>query len=145
TTFCLAADAVEAAITPRTGAIIPVHLSGATAYMDAIGAVAARRGLVVIEDAAHAHGTLWRCPDGEARGAGALGTAGCFSFQASKSLTSGEGGIVLTNDEGFADRCWSMRNVGRARREGQEIVLGFNFRMSEVQAALGLAGLESLE
>ncbi|MBI3970441.1 MAG: DegT/DnrJ/EryC1/StrS family aminotransferase [Chloroflexi bacterium] len=144
-TFCLDAESAEAAITPRTKAIIPVHLSGAMADMDAINAVAARHNLLVIEDAAHSHGSLWRCPDGEARGAGALGLAGCFSFQASKSLTSGEGGIVLTNDQDFADRCWSYRNVGRARREGQESVLGFNYRISEVQAAVLLAGLEALE
>jgi dTDP-4-amino-4,6-dideoxygalactose transaminase len=143
--FCLDPAAVAAAITPRTRAVIPVHLSGATADMDAINAVAARHQLRVIEDAAHAHGTLWRCPDGEVRGAGALGHAGCFSFQASKSLTSGEGGIILTDDEAFADRCWAMRNVGRPRQEGQEWLLGFNFRISEVQAAVLLAGLEALE
>jgi L-glutamine:2-deoxy-scyllo-inosose/3-amino-2,3-dideoxy-scyllo-inosose aminotransferase len=143
-TFCLDAAAAEAAVTARTKAIIPVHLSGAMADMDAINALARRHNLAVIEDAAHSHGSLWRGSDGDLRGAGALGTAGCFSFQASKSLTSGEGGIVLTNDEEFADRCWSFRNVGRARKEGQESVLGFNFRMSEVQAAVLLAGLETL-
>jgi dTDP-4-amino-4,6-dideoxygalactose transaminase len=113
--------------------------------MDAINALAARRNLIVIEDAAHAHGSQWRLPDGSVKGAGALGRAGCFSFQASKSLSAGEGGIVLTDDADFADRCWSTRNVGRARREGQSSFLGFNFRLSEVQAATLLAGLESLE
>ncbi|MDQ3700879.1 MAG: DegT/DnrJ/EryC1/StrS family aminotransferase [Chloroflexota bacterium] len=144
-TFCLDPTAAAAAITPRTKAIIPVHIFGAMADMDAINALAARHGLTVIEDAAHAHGSQWRTPDGTVRGAGALGRAGCFSFQASKSLSAGEGGIVLTNDSDFADRCWSYRNVGRARREGQSAVLGFNYRLSEVQAATLLAGLESLE
>jgi L-glutamine:2-deoxy-scyllo-inosose/3-amino-2,3-dideoxy-scyllo-inosose aminotransferase len=144
-TFCLDPAATEAAITPRTKAIIPVHLSGAMADMDAVNRVAARHDLLVIEDAAHAHGSLWRCPDGRVRGAGALGYAGCFSLQASKSLTAGEGGIILTDELNFADRCWSYRNVGRARREGQPTVLGFNFRMAEVQAAVALAGLETLD
>ncbi|MGH2350493.1 MAG: DegT/DnrJ/EryC1/StrS family aminotransferase [Chloroflexota bacterium] len=144
-TFCLDARSAEAAITPRTKALIPVHVFGAMADMDAIGDVAARHDLRVIEDAAHSHGSQWRCPDGEVRGAGALGDAGCFSFQASKSLSSGEGGIILTDDQDFADRCWSYRNVGRARREGQPSVLGFNYRISEVQAATLLAGLEALE
>jgi L-glutamine:2-deoxy-scyllo-inosose/3-amino-2,3-dideoxy-scyllo-inosose aminotransferase len=144
-TFCLDPKAAEAAITPRTKAIIPVHLSGATADMDAMVELGKKHNLVVIEDAAHAHGSLWRRPDGEVRGGGAIGYAGCFSFQASKSLTSGEGGIVLTDDEAFADRCWAYRNVGRARKDGQESVLGFNFRISEVQAAVLLAGLENLD
>ncbi|HEU5318542.1 MAG TPA: DegT/DnrJ/EryC1/StrS family aminotransferase, partial [Chloroflexota bacterium] len=144
-TFCLDAKAAEAAIGPKTKAIVPVHISGAMTDMDAIMDVARRHNLLVIEDAAHAHGSLWRCPDGEVRGAGAIGDAGCFSFQASKSLTSGEGGIVLTNDDAMADRCWSFRNIGRARRDGQESFLGFNFRISEVQAAVLLAGLECLD
>jgi dTDP-4-amino-4,6-dideoxygalactose transaminase len=144
-TFCLDVAAAERAVTPRTRAIIPVHVFGTTADMDAVNALARRHHLQVIEDAAHAHGTQWRLPDGSVKGAGALGLAGCFSFQASKSLSAGEGGIILTDDEAFADRCWSFRNVGRARREGQESILGFNFRLSEVQAATVLAGLEALE
>jgi dTDP-4-amino-4,6-dideoxygalactose transaminase len=144
-TFCIDSVSAEALITPRTRAIIPVHLSGAMADMDAVNALAKRHNLLVLEDAAHAHGSLWRCPDGQVRGAGILGFAGCFSFQASKSLTAGEGGIILTDDAAFADRCWSYRNVGRARRAGQPSVLGFNYRISEVQAAVLLAGLVSLQ
>jgi dTDP-4-amino-4,6-dideoxygalactose transaminase len=144
-TFCLDARSAEAAITPRTKAIIPVHVFGTMADMDALNDLGRRHRLAVIEDAAHAHGSRWRLPDGSVKGGGALGLAGCFSFQASKSLSAGEGGIVLTDDEAFADRCWSIRNVGRARREGQESVLGFNFRLSEVQAATLLAGLEALD
>jgi dTDP-4-amino-4,6-dideoxygalactose transaminase len=144
-TFCLDITAAERVITPRTRAILPVHVFGTMADMDAVNDLARRHGLLVIEDAAHAHGARWRLPDGSVKGAGALGLAGCFSFQASKSLSAGEGGIILTDDAAFADRCWSVRNVGRARREGQETRLGFNFRLSEVQAATLLAGLESLE
>ena len=144
-TFCLDAHSAETAITPRTKAIVPVHISGAMTDMDAIIELARRHNLLVIEDAAHAHGSLWRCPDGEVRGAGAIGDMGCFSFQASKSLTSGEGGIVLTSHDALADRCWSFRNVGRARNAGEPYVLGFNFRISEVQAAVLLAGLECLD
>jgi dTDP-4-amino-4,6-dideoxygalactose transaminase len=144
-TFCISPAAAAAAVTERTRAIIPVHLSGAMADLDAIDSLARRHGLQVIEDAAHAHGSLWRCPDGVVRGPGAVGLAGCFSLQASKAFTAGEGGIVLTNDEAFADRCWSYRNVGRPRRDGQEAMLGNNFRLSEVQAAVALAGLETLE
>jgi len=142
--FCLDPAAVEAAITPQTRAIIPVHVFGTMADVDAINAIARRHNLLVIEDAAHAHGSLWRCPDGQVRGGGALGDAGCFSFQASKSLSAGEGGVILTDDQDFADRCWSYKNVGRPRREGQPYVLGFNFRMAEAAAATVLAGLESL-
>ena len=144
-TFCLDVAAAAAAITPRTRAILPVHVFGTMVDMDAVNDLARRHNLRVIEDAAHAHGSQWRLPDGSVKGAGALGLAGCFSFQASKSLSAGEGGIVLTDDDAFADRCWSYRNVGRARREGQSSFLGYNFRLSEVQAATVLAGLESLE
>jgi dTDP-4-amino-4,6-dideoxygalactose transaminase len=79
------------------------------------------------------------------RGAGALSDAGCFSFQASKSLSGGEGGVILSDDQDFVDRCWSFKNVGRPRREGQPYVLGFNFRLTEASAATVLAGLESFE
>jgi dTDP-4-amino-4,6-dideoxygalactose transaminase len=143
-TFCLDAAAVEAVITPRTRAIVPVHLFGAMADMDALDAVGRRHGLQVIEDAAHSHGSRWRCPDGVVRGAGALGLGGCFSFQTNNLLACGEGGIVLSNDRDFADRCWSARNVGRPHREGQPPTLGLNFRMTEMQAAVLLAGLEAL-
>ena len=144
-TFCMDAASAERLITPRTKAIVPVHLSGAMTDMDAIMDVARRHNLLVIEDAAHAHGSQWRCPDGAVRGAGTIGNAGCFSFQASKSLTSGEGGIVLSNDEAFADLCSAFRNIGRPRKAGEDYVLGFNFRISEVQAATLLAGLECLD
>lgn len=124
---------IEAAITPRTRAIIPVHMAGRPADMDAILAIAAKRHLAVIEDAAQAHGAEWR----GAR-VGALGDFGTFSFQASKNLNSGEGGIVLTNKEDRADAAWSIINVGRYRDghlPGYQ-VLGGNFRLSEFQSCI---------
>src|SRR6266542_1109896 len=144
-TFCLDAKSAEAAITPRTKAIVPVHVFGSMADMDAINEVARRHNVLVIEDASHSHGSQWRIRSGEVRGAGALGHAGCFSLQASKSLSAGEGGIILTDDEPFADHCWQMRNVGRPHKEDQPYTLGFNFRMTEAAAATVLAGLESIE
>jgi len=99
---------IETAITPRTKAIMPVHIAGEPADMDAINEIARKHGLLVIEDACQAHGAIWR-----GRKVGAIGEMGCFSFQASKNITGGEGGIILTNDEGWAEKCWSVSNVGR--------------------------------
>lgn len=132
-TFQIDPLAVEAAITPATRAVIPVHFGGGPADMDAILEIARRHDLVVIEDAAQAHGAEWR-----GRRVGAIGHMGCFSFQASKNLTAGEGGIVLTDDEELAEAVWSVHNIGR-RRGGawyEHYVLGGNFRMTEFQAAL---------
>src|SRR5512138_2479590 len=93
-TFNLDPKAAEAAITPRTRAIIPVHFAGQPADMRSLKALARKRGLLVLEDAAHAHGASWR-----GRPAGSLGDIASFSFQSSKNLTSGEGGIITTNDD----------------------------------------------
>ncbi|MGC8669019.1 MAG: DegT/DnrJ/EryC1/StrS family aminotransferase [Chthonomonadales bacterium] len=130
---------IEAAITDRTRAIIPVHIGGCPADMDAILDIARRHGLYVIEDAAQAHGAEWN-----GRRVGALGDCGTFSFQASKNLNCGEGGIILTNDEEIADRIWSVHNVGRTRTGGwyEHQVLGGNFRMTEWQAAILLEQLK---
>jgi dTDP-4-amino-4,6-dideoxygalactose transaminase len=120
--------AIEAAITPRTRAIIPVHIGGEPADMDAIGEIAARHDLLLIEDACQAHGAAWR-----GRRVGALGQMGCFSFQASKNVTGGEGGMIVTDDEAWADRCWSVTNVGR-RRHGawyEHEGLASNYRQSD--------------
>jgi len=127
---------IEAAITPRTKAIIPVHIAGCPANMDGVLEVANKHSLYVIEDAAQAHGAAW-----QGRRVGALGTLGTFSFQASKNLNSGEGGILLCNDEELADKIWSVSNVGRVRagKWYEHHVLGGNFRMTEFQAALLLA------
>ena len=140
-TFGLDPDAFERAITPRTRAVIPVHLGGQAVDMDRICAIAAAHGITVIEDAAHSHGAR-----SGGRGLGTIGDLGSFSFQSSKNLTSGEGGIILTNNEDLAERCHSIHHCGRSRGGEwyEHRVLGSNYRMSEMQAALLLTQLERL-
>jgi dTDP-4-amino-4,6-dideoxygalactose transaminase len=141
-TYNLDAAKVEEAITPRTKAIIPVHIGGCPANMDEMLAVAQRHGLRVIEDACQAHAAAW---DGQR--VGSVGDLGCFSFQASKNINAGEGGIVITKDDELGARCWSIRNCGRVP-EGkwyQHEILGTNFRMTEWQGAILLAQLAHLE
>lgn len=140
-TLCLSPTAIEQAITERTKAIIPVHVGGLIADMDAIMEIARRHNLIVIEDAAHAHGARWRD-----RGVGSIGHFGSFSCQSSKVLTSGEGGIILTNDEAYAEACHSLIDCGRPKdSEGKTYHFGANFRLPELQAALLLVALERLE
>ena len=109
-TFQIDAKKIEAAITERTAAIMPVHLGGNVADMDAILAVARKHKLPVIEDACQAHLAEWR-----GKKVGTLGTTGCFSFQVTKNLTSGEGGAILTNDGDLAEKCYAFQNNNRAR------------------------------
>ncbi len=131
-TWCIDPDLVEAAITPRTRAIIPVHLGHQMADMDRLTEIADRHGLAVIEDCAHAHGQEWR-----GRGAGCIGDFGSFSHQSSKILTSGEGGTLLTNDDTLARRAHSIIDCGRAKdTEEKEFTFGANYRLSELNAAL---------
>lgn len=137
-TYCIDPKAIEAAITPRTKAIIPVHLAAEMADMDAIMDIAERHNLIVIEDCAHAHGAKWR-----GRGAGTIGHFGSFSLQSSKTLTSGEGGILLCRTEAMAYRATSLIDCGRPHDPTeQDFTFGANFRMSELQAALAVVGLE---
>jgi perosamine synthetase len=131
------ASLIEAAITPRTKAILPVHLFGKLCDMDAIASIAGEHGLTLIEDAAQAHGAT-AC----GRNAGAFGT-GCFSFYATKNMTSGEGGIITTDDSALADRMRLIRSHGEASRYSSS-VLGYNYRITEMGAALALAQLEKL-
>ncbi len=141
-TYCTDPRAVEAAVTPRTAAVMPVHLACTMADMDALGELARRRSLLVIEDCAHAHGAKWR-----GRGAGSLGDFGSFSMQSSKLLTAGEGGAVTTNDPTFASRLASLVNCGRKEPGADrfpEQMLGHNLRMTEWQAAILRAQLERL-
>jgi dTDP-4-amino-4,6-dideoxygalactose transaminase len=140
-TMCIDPRATRDAVTPATKAIVAVHLGAQMADMDSLLALARERGLILIEDCAHAHGAKW-----EERGAGSLGTLGCFSFQSSKLMTAGEGGIILTNDEKIADRCHSYVNCGRKTRDEDvpQTCLGSNYRITDVQAALLLAQLQRL-
>jgi len=143
-TYQMDARKIEAAITDRTAAIMPVHVGGAPADMDAILAIAAKRKLPVIEDACQAHLGEWR-----GRKLGTLGSTGCFSFQASKNLNSGEGGAVVTNDDALLERCFAFHNNGRGKRvESLNFSYrhnGANLRMTEFQATLLLAQMTRLE
>lgn len=133
---------VEQAVTPRTRAIVPVHFGGLPADMDAIMAIAKKHGLAVIEDCAHAHGSIRKGSK-----VGSIGDMGSFSFQSSKNLTAGEGGIIITNSAELADMCRSLRNCGRV--QGGEWYHhrnpGGNYRMSEFHAALLSAQFTRLE
>ena len=139
-TYCLNVAQAEAAITSRTRAIIVTHLYGAMADMDALLDLARKRDLRVIEDCAHQHGSQWK-----GLGVGGLGDVGAFSLQLSKVLTSGEGGLTLTNDWDLLQRLYSLRNCGRPLQEGSPTVQSGNFRMTELQAALLLAQMELME
>lgn len=141
-TFNLDPKAAEAAITPRTRAIIPVHMAGQPADMDALMAIARRHNLVVVEDAAHAHAALYR-----QRPAGSIGHLGSFSFQSSKNLTSGEGGIILTSDDTLAEACRSIHNCGRLAGGlwYEHHVMSGNYRLGEFQGAILNAQLDRLE
>jgi dTDP-4-amino-4,6-dideoxygalactose transaminase len=141
-TFNLDPAAVERAITPRTRAIIPVHFAGQPADMAAIMALAQARNLVVIEDAAHAHGASYR-----GRPAGSIGDIASFSFQSSKNLTAGEGGIITTNDDALAAACRSIQNCGRVP-DGlwyEHHVISGNYRLGEFQGAVLNGQLDRLE
>lgn len=134
--------AVEKAITPSTKAIIPVHFAGQACNMDALSEIAKKHNLRIIEDACHAHG-------GEYKGKklGSIGDAGCFSFQSSKNLNSGEGGMVVTNDDYLAAMMDSLRNVGRIKggQWYEHHNLGCNYRITQLQVALLSEQFKKLE
>lgn len=136
-TYCLSPEAALAAITPRTVAIMPVHLYGHPADMSRFETLCSDHGLLLLEDAAQAHGAA--IAD---RRVGTWGTA-AFSFYPSKNMTTGEGGIVLTDDEATARKLRMIRNQGMDQQYCHEIV-GFNFRMTNIAAAIGLAQLNRL-
>ena len=143
-TFQMDARKLEAAITPRTRAIVPVHLGGNACDLDAILEIAKRRNVAVLEDACQAHLTEWR-----GKKVGTLGLAGCFSFQASKNLNSGEGGAIVTNDEDLRERCFAFHNNGSGFRSiGSNFTYnstGCNLRLAEFQAAILLAQMARIE
>lgn len=130
---------IERRITHRTKAIVPVHYAGHTADMSAIMAIAAKHGLFVIEDAAEAHLSTYQ----GGPMAGSIGHAAIFSFTPSKPMTTGEGGMITTDDDEIADRCRRVRNFGDSDRFVWD-ALGFNFRMPEVMGAIGLVQLGKL-
>lgn len=132
-TLCLDPDDVARKITPKTTAVIPVHVAGRIADMSRINALAEQHDLKVLEDAAHAWGSEW-----QSQGAGTLGQAGTFSFQETKNVTAGEGGALVTNDESLADLCRSFTHCGRTKGSAwyDHDVLGSNLRITEFQAAL---------
>jgi dTDP-4-amino-4,6-dideoxygalactose transaminase len=149
--LCIDPAKVEAAVTPRTRAIIPVHMAGRAAEMDEIGAIAARHNLKVIEDAAHSFPTKYR-----GRMVGSLSDFTCFSFYATKTLTTGEGGMICTDNEAWADRCRVMSLHGishhawkRYTAEGSwyyEVVApGFKYNMTDIAAAIGMVQLHKTE
>lgn len=139
-TSCIDPRAIVAAITPRTVAIMPVHLYGCMADMDAISNIAERYGLAVIEDCAHAHGAAWK-----GKSAGSIGTLGSFSFQMSKVMTAGEGGAVIGRDRSLLDKVHSLRNCGRHAADRGAPIMGGNHRMTEWQGAILLGQLSRLD
>jgi len=140
--FNLDPAAVRAAITPRTRAILPVHFAGQPADMHALLAIARRHKLIVIEDSAHAHGASYK-----KRPAGSLGHMGSFSFQSSKNLTAGEGGILVTNDDAIAATCRSLQNCGRVPGGlwYEHHRISGNYRLGEFQGAVLNAQLDRLK
>jgi dTDP-4-amino-4,6-dideoxygalactose transaminase len=137
-TYVIDAARIEAAITPRTRAICPVHLFGLPADMDMIVAIADRHGIEVIEDACQAHGAEFR-----GRKVGSFGH-GAFSLYGTKNMTTGEGGLITTDDDRLADWIRLYRNQGMRERYQHEI-LGYNFRLTDIAAAIGLCQLDKLE
>jgi dTDP-4-amino-4,6-dideoxygalactose transaminase len=140
--YCLDPDAAEAAITPRTKAMIVVHMGGRIAAMDRLVALAQKHDLILLEDCAHAHGSTWK-----GRFAGTFGLGGTFSFQSTKTMTAGEGGMILTNDDDFERLARSTHDCGRMPGKWfyDHYIYGSNYRMTEWQGAVLSVQLERLE
>ncbi len=140
-TYCIDPAAAEAAINPRTRCIIPVHFAGHPADMDRLLDLQKRFGIAIVEDAAHAHGAEWK-----GHKVGALGEFGSFSFQNSKNMTCGEGGMLLTNDRALAEKADSLHTCGRLPGGAwyEHALLGGNYRLTEFQSAILLAQLSRL-
>jgi perosamine synthetase len=141
-TYNIDTGRIEAAITPRTRAILPVHVFGRPCRIREILHIAARHGLQVIEDACEALGTSWG-----GKAAGTFGQTGVFAFYPNKQMTTGEGGMIITGDEDIANHCRSWRNQGRAAGAGwlQHEKLGYNYRLSDLNCALGIAQVSRLQ
>lgn len=138
--WCVTAKAIEPCISARTRAIVPIHTYGNVCAMDDICTLAAERGIAVIEDVAEAFACRY-----QGRAAGSIGTLGCFSFQATKTITTGEGGLVLSRDETLNQRMASFRSHGMLRKRYWHDVPGHNFRLTNLQAAIGCAQLDQLD
>jgi len=140
--YCLDPQLTEEAITPRTQAIVAVHMGGHPADLDALRNLAARKGLALVEDCAHAHASEW-CGNR----VGTIGIAGTFSFQSSKLMTAGEGGIIICNDDRFERQARSIHDCGRMPGEWfySHFIYGSNYRLSEWQGAVLMAQLGRLD
>lgn len=140
--YCIDPELAEAAINENTKAIVAVHLGGRPADLDQLTAVAGKHGLALVEDSAHAHGSEWR-----GRKVGAFGIGGTFSFQASKTMTAGEGGMIISNDDDFERLARSTHDCGRMPGEWfySHYIYGSNYRLSEWQGAVLLAQLTRLD
>jgi len=138
-TYTIDPKSVESVISERTKVILPVHIAGRPADMDALSAIAEKNDLYILEDACQAWGSEWK-----GRRVGAIGDIGAFSFQSSKNITSGEGGIIVTNDDELYIKVWSLHNCGRLPegRWYEHHLPGSNYRMTEFQAAILLVQLE---
>jgi len=139
-TWNLNLDLIDALITPRTRAIIPVHLYGHPVDMDRLIDIAKQHDLIVIEDCAESHGAMCR-----GKMTGSFGNMGCFSFYANKIVTTGEGGMVVTSDKMLAERLRLLRNLGFTKPRFRHEVAGYNFRMTGYQAAMGIAQLHKID
>ena len=141
--WCLDPDRVEGSITPRTKAIIAVHLYGNLCDMDRLLAIGEKYGIPVIEDSAEAIGSIYH-----GKWAGSMGAFGTFSFHGTKTLTTGEGGMFVTNDPNLYERVLTLSNHGRVRGQTKQFwadVMGFKYKMSNIQAAIGCAQMERIE
>jgi perosamine synthetase len=141
--WCIDPEKAEAAITPRTKAIVAVHLYGNLCDMDRLLAIGEKYGIPIIEDAAEAIGSVWH-----GKRAGSMGKFGTFSFHGTKTLTTGEGGMFVTNDEALYETVLTLSNHGRARSQMKQFwpdMVGFKYKMSNIQAAIGCAQMERIE
>jgi len=142
-TWCIDPELAEAAITPRTKAIIAVHLYGNLCDMDRLLAIGERHGIPIVEDSAEAIGSIWH-----GKRAGSMGRFGTFSFHGTKTITTGEGGMFVTNDSDLYDTVLTLSNHGRARGQTKQFwpdMVGFKYKMSNIQAAIGCAQIERIE
>lgn len=139
-TWCMNPELIEEKITPKTKAILPVHIYGHPVDMDKVNKIAKQNNLLVIEDAAEAHGALYK-----GRKCGSLGDAAAFSFFANKIITTGEGGMVITDDDKIAEKARLLKNYAFTKQRYVSQEIGYNYRMTNMQAAVGVAQLEKID